>query len=196
VNPVAFLRHVDWGNVRDVALVQTGPAHRLPQVLARLRAEFPSASIQAVVEEDGAAVLPTDGIAVAVARPGRRLDLLRELRRRRFDLVVIQFDDQPMAELGRLAFLLRARSMLAFNQNLDHFPVNVHRAATISQHFGGDGRGGSALVFLLVRRFLSATVVSPATTAWLAAKAAWRRARGPRPRAAVLAARRRGAPRG
>jgi len=191
VTPFAFLRQVDWAGVRDVAIVQTGSAHRLPAVLERVRAEFPAASLLVVVAEDATSVLLSDGIAVEVARPGHRLDLLRRLRERRFDLVVVQLEDRPLGELARLAFLLRARSMLAFNQNLDHFPVNVQRAATISQHFGGDGRGGSALVLFGLRKAVSAAVVGPATTAWLAVKEAWRRIRGPRPRAEVLATRRR-----
>lgn len=192
MTPLAFLRQVDWANVRNVALVQTGAARLLPEVLSRVRAEFPSASIVVVAEEDAAGLLAADGLSIEIARPGRRLDLLKKLRERRFDLVVVQLSDEPMGELGRLAFLLRARAMLAFNQNLDWFPVNVHRIATISQHFGGDGRGGSALAFWAAKRALAVSVARPAATLWLAGKARWRVLRGPRPRADVLAGRGRG----
>lgn len=192
MTPLAFLRRIDWTNVRDVALVQTGAARALPEILSRVRAEFPSASIVVVADEDAAALLAADGIAIEIARPGRRLDLLKKLRERRFDVVVVQLSDEPMGELGRLAFLLRARAMLAFNQNLDWFPVNVHRIATIAQHFGGDGRGGAALVGWALKRSLLVAFARPAATLWLAGKAGWRRLRGPRSRAAVLASRRRG----
>jgi hypothetical protein len=187
MTPLAFLRHVDWAGVHDVALVQTGSARQVLDIAVRLRAEFPAASIQAILDEDTTGLVAVPGLAVEVARPGHRWELLRRLRAKRFDLVVVQLGDEPMGELGRLAFLLRARSMMAFNQNLDSFPVNVHRVATIAQHFGGDGRGGGALVGWALRRVASAAFVTPVASARLALRVARRRLRGPRSRASVLA---------
>ena len=66
MTPFAFLRHVDWARVRDVAIVQTGSAHRLPAVIERLEAEI--AGIHAEMATDGYFRRPGDALAADKTR--------------------------------------------------------------------------------------------------------------------------------
>lgn len=192
MTPLALLRHLRHDGASDVVLVQTGPSSAVPALVDRMRAMFPGAIVHLVTRDESLAepgALP--GVHVESAREGGGWDLLRRLRRKRFDVVAVHLAGEPSDDLGRLAILLRARAMLAFNRNLDHFPINVHRAPTIAEHLGV-GHDAASLAAWAARHAAARLVVAPAAAAWLAAKVGWRRLRGPVPRARLLAGRRDG----
>jgi len=98
---------------------------------------------------------------------GDRGELVRRLRTKAFDVVAIQLGDEPMGELAPVAFRLRARSLIAFNQNLDHFPINVHRLTTIAQHFGGSASGGAVALASFGLRSAARFALAIASAAYL-----------------------------
>ena len=135
-SPLTFLRPLRYDRVRDVLLVQTGSCVCLPGIVARLREIFPACSLQVLVREaDGELAGSLDAERVEVARWEERFDLLSRLRRKRFDLVVLQLGSGAGSELRLLPFLLRARYLIAFNDALDYFPINVFRLTALAHHF-------------------------------------------------------------
>jgi len=153
MSPLGFVRRVHYQGVKDVALVQTGSAELVQRVILRLRDVFPGCTVHAILRADAAVDRDALGNAfVEVARPGGRRELVQRLRQKAFDVVVIQLGSEPLGELAPVALRLRGRSLIAFNQNLDHFPINVHRLTTIAQHFGGSGSSGIAALSSLALR--------------------------------------------
>src|SRR5262249_48697258 len=182
VNPLSFLRQLDYPGTKSVLLVQTAPAQALPLLVARLREGFPACAIDAVVREADAAVRDQlDGAQVEAVRSENRFASVSRLRRQRYDVVALALHAEGPGELRALPYLVRARSIVAFNENLDHFPLNVHRLDTIAHHFGllsgqkaGIGRG----LFWLVRGTAGKLVAAPARLAFLLASVGWLYVRG------------------
>lgn len=195
MTPAALFRRLRYDRCAEIAILQTGPAPVVPALVERVRAAFPGAHLTVVVRDDslaGPGVLP--GVRVEAVREGGGWDATRRLRRTRFDVVVVHLGGQAATDLGRMAPLLRARLLVAFNRNLDHFPVSVFRLGAIAAHVGADG-GGAALAAWAVRRAIANLVVAPLGALALLARIARRRLRGPVPRRELLARRARaGAP--
>ncbi|MEW6270129.1 MAG: hypothetical protein AB1689_12625 [Thermodesulfobacteriota bacterium] len=197
-SPLTFLRPLRYDRVRDVLLVQTGDAALLERITGELRGLFPGCAVKLVVREadaGGARSLAVDELEVA--RWEERYELLARLRRRRFDVVVLQLAGAATTELRLLPFLLRTRHLIAFNDRLDYFPVNVFRLTDVTRHFsGGDGEVGLARSsFWLVRRTVGAVVLGVLGFVHLLASVGWlhlrgwlrRRRRAPSPHAAARA---------
>jgi hypothetical protein len=171
-NPLTFLLPLPYHRVRRVLVIQTGEGTRIGEIVRRVREIFPGASVAALLRESEAgrrAEIAADD--VRVARYEERVALLRSLRRERFDVVAYQLDDGvPGGELRRLPFLLRCRSIIAFNPRLDYFPLNVFRLADVAHHFGlaGSPAGASSLARTVVR-LLAEAVLRPLTTLYLLA---------------------------
>ena len=188
-SPLTFLRPLRYDLVRDVLLVQTDAGALLPGIVARLREIFPGCSLQVLVREaDGDLAGSLDAEHVEVARWEERFDLLSRLRRRRFDTVVMQLGTGSGArsELRLLPLLVRARYMIAFNDALDYFPVNVFRLTALAHHFAlvpGES-GALRSLYWLVRGALVAGASHVAglvhlllSVGWLHVRGWWRRRR-------------------
>jgi len=160
-SPLTFLRPLRYDRVRDVLLVQTGNAALLEGIAGELRRLFPGGSIKLLVREADAALaraLPVDD--VEVARWEGRFELLGRLRRRRVDAVVLQLGGTT-TELRLLPFLLRTRYLIAFNDRLDYFPLNVFRLTALAHHFSlaeGEVGVGRSLLWMLRRAVLTAVL--------------------------------------
>ncbi len=176
MTPLTLLRELRYAGVGEVAVVQTGPASLLPALAARLREVFPGCGLHVLLREaDATARAQLDGAFVDVVCSGERAGLLRRLRGKRFDVVVVQLVGEPAGELATLPLLLRGRSLVVFNRNLDHFPVNLYRLTTLARHFGaqGDGPGGPLrAAYWLARGAAKRAVVEPVLLAYLLADAA------------------------
>lgn len=186
---LTFLRPLRYDRVRDVLLVQTESGVQLPGIVARLREIFPACNLRVLVREADAALAGSlEAEHVEVARWEERFDLLSRLRRRRFDAVVLQLGSRSGArsELRLLPFLVRARYVVAFNDALDYFPVNVFRLTALAHHFAlvpGES-GVLRSLFWMARGALLAAVLGAAgmvhlllSVGWLHARGWWRRRR-------------------
>jgi hypothetical protein len=181
MNALSFLRQLDYPGTKSVLVVQTAPAVALPPLVARLREVFPGCAIDVVVREADASLRRAlDGAQVDVLRSEERFAWLARLRRRRYDVVAVALHPEGPGELRALPYLVRARTIVAFNENLDHFPLNVHRVDAIAQHFGllsgGGGIGGS--LFWIVRSALGRLVAAPLRLAFLLVSVGWLHVRG------------------
>jgi hypothetical protein len=179
VSPIGFLRRLRYEGVKDVALVQTGSADLVARVAGRIRRIFPGCVVHVVLRSDaGVDREALAGAFVEVARPGERRELLGRLRRKTFDVVVVELTEEPLGELASVALCLRGRSLVAFNQNLDHFPLNVYRLTTIAQHFGTAGSGGAQGLLSFVLRSLARLAAGVLAAGYLVGVAAWIHLRG------------------
>lgn len=179
MSPLSFFRQVAYDRTREVAVIQTGPGALLPEIVERLRASFPGCRVHVVVREgDGPPREALGGAEIEVARIGARRALVGRLRRRPYDVVALQLAGEPLGDLGLVPFVLRGRSLLAFNRNLDHFPLNAHHLTTLAQHFGAGGLSLPRAALWLVRQLCVRLVVAPLVTAALIADAGWLRLRG------------------
>jgi hypothetical protein len=179
-NPLTFIRPLRYDRVKTVLVVQTGPATLLPGIVECLRGLFPGCSIDVLLREADKDVSATLGAEqTEVARWEERFELVSRLRRRRFDAIVLQVGGDVTNELRALPFILRGRALIAFNDRLDYFPLNVFRLSAVAQHFGvAGGESGGSGVLWLVRRVVSALVVPPATLVVLVLSAGWIHVRG------------------
>jgi hypothetical protein len=179
--PLGFLRPLRYDRVRTVLVVQTGDAALLAGVVARVQELFPGCSVDVLVREaDAAAGRALDVAHCEVARWEERFDLLARLRRKRFDATVLQLGGEATTELRLLPFLVRTRYLIAFNDRLDYFPLNVFRLTALAHHFAltsGEGGFASALLWF-VRRTLVAAVAGVVGSVWLLVSVGWIHARG------------------
>jgi hypothetical protein len=161
-NPLTFLRPVPYDRVRSALVVQTDDGAQIADVVRRLREIFPGTSVEALLREADASRRGEIGAdQVHVARWEERMTLVRSLRAQRYDVVAYQLGDGPTgSELRRLPFLLRCRSIIAFNRRLDYFPLNVFRLADVAHHYGlaESPASGSSLARTLVRLPVEAAV--------------------------------------
>jgi hypothetical protein len=178
---LTYLRPLRYDRVRDVVLVQTGEAALLDGIVAELRRLFPGSSVKVLLREADAARARALAVEeVEVARWEGRYELLSRLRRRRIDAVVLQLGGAGTTELRLLPYLLRTRYLIAFNERLDYFPVNIFRLTSLAHHFsvaGGDA-GIARSSFWALRRILAGALVGVVSFAYLLASVGWLHVRG------------------
>ena len=178
-SPLTFLLPLRYDAVRTVLLVQSGPPQLAAQVAAKLRTVFPDCEVHGVVREADRDVAGIAGfVETTVVRWEDRLDVVRRLRRRRYDVVVALLSSRGSQQLRLLPYFLRTRAILAFNDNLDYFPVHATRLATLAHHMSG-----RPSLLGLLRWVIGRAIVVPFATLFLVAsvgriylRATWRRA--------------------
>lgn len=189
--PLTLLRPLRYDRVREVLIVQTETGAQLAGIVERVREIFPGCRIHLLVREAESGLAGTiDVEQFDVARWEERFDLLSRLRRRRYDVTVLQLGTGAGSELRLLPFLMRTRSLVAFNGSLDYFPLNVFRLTALAHHFAlVQGEAGMLrAVFSLLRgalvaalSLLASVVVLLCSVGWLHVRGWWRRRRrGPR----------------
>ena len=179
-NPLTFVRPFRPDQIRSILLVQSGPVGLMLRVGERLRSMAPGCEITAVVREDHREAVLAGGFDhVIVVRWEDRLDVIRTLRERRFDTVAVLMSHHGSDYLRVLPYLLRTRSVLAFNDNLDSFPVHVARAGTLVLHVSGQRSAAGLVRWAAGRTALAvvATAVLVVAVLRIEIRAAWRRAR-------------------
>ncbi len=179
-NPLTFLRPLRYDRMQAILLVQSGPIELALRVAERLRRIAPGCEIEAVVREDDREEAADGGFAqLFVVRWEDRVEVVRRLRRRRYDVTAVLLSRHGSDYLRVLPFLLRTRAILGFNDNADGFPVHVTRLATLAFHLSGRGSAGALLRWTIGRAVLAvaSVCVLVASTLRLQTRAAWRRAR-------------------
>jgi hypothetical protein len=177
---LTFLRPLRHERVRSVLLLESAPIDLTLRVAARLRAIFPSCAIELVVREDDRdAVSGADFAAIMVVRWEDRLEVVRKLRRHRYDAVVVPTSHRGSDYLRALPLLLRTRAILVFNDNLDHFPLHAARLGAFAHHVSGQPSAGALLRWIAARIVLVplTTLLLVASVTRLEMRAAWRRMR-------------------
>jgi len=180
-NPLTFLLPLRYDTVRTVLLVQSGPIDLAIAATARLRTLFPGCEIElAVREADLDAADACEADRVTAVRWPDRFEVLRTLRRRRYDAVVALLSSRPSQYLRLLPYLLRTRTILLFNDHLDYFPLHLTRLPALLHHLSGGDAAGSAIPWLVGRAIVLpiATVFLMVSTARLYLRAARNRAGG------------------
>jgi hypothetical protein len=185
--PLTLLRPLRYDRVREVLVVQTETGARLGEIVARVRAIFPGCSIHLLVREAESGLAGSiDVERFEVARWEERFDLLSRLRRRRYDVTVLQLGTGGPSELRLLPFLMRTKSLVAFNASLDYFPLNVFRLTTLAHHLSlvqGEAGPLRAVLSLLRGTLLAAVSAVASVVVLLAAvgrlelRGRWRRRR-------------------
>jgi hypothetical protein len=164
--PLTLLRPLRYDRVREVLVIQTETGAQLGGIVERVRGIFPGCRIHLLVREaDGGLAGTIDVEQFDVARWEERFDLLSRLRRRRYDVTVLQLGTGGPSELRLLPFLMRTKSLVAFNASLDYFPLNVFRLTTLAHHFSlVQGEAGPVRAMLSLLRGVAVAAASTAAS--------------------------------
>lgn len=169
---LSYIRPLRYDRVSRIVVIETGPSHLVAGVLGELDRLFPDAHTEVLLrEEDAGLADQLSADAVRVVRFEERRDLVRGLREHPFDLIVMQLSRGGSQGLRSLPFVLRGRTVVAFNDSLDHFPLNVFRVRDLASHFGLASHG----VGMLLAPFLFAYLLL--STAGIHVRGWWRRTR-------------------
>jgi len=172
---LSYVRPFRYDRVSRVAVVETGPSHLIGGVLAELRRLFPASHTTVLLREEDAGLAATlEAQEVRVVRFEERADLTRRLCGQPFDLVVMQLSRGGSQGLRSLPFVLRSNAIMAFNDSLDHFPLNVFRARDLASHFGLASQGAGLVLAPVLFVYLLASTARIHVRGW------WRRVRRPR----------------
>jgi hypothetical protein len=180
---LTFLRPFRHETVHSVLLLQSAPIDLTLRVATRVRTLFPGCAIELVVREDAREVAAGEDFAqVTIVRWEDRHAVVRQLRRRQYDAVIVPTSYRGSDYMRALPLLLRTRAILVFNDHLDYFPLHASRLKTLAHHLHGE-----ASVSGLARWILFRSVAVPAATLFLLAavmrlhlRATWRRVRARR----------------
>ena len=177
---LSYVRPFRYDRVSRVVLVETGPTHLVAGVLSELRRLFPAAHRTVLLrEEDAGLTERLHADEVHVVRFEERGELVRKLRERPFDLVVMQLSRGGSLGLRSLPFTLPGNAVMAFNDSLDHFPLNVFRVRDLASHFGLASQGVGVLLAPVLWVYLLGS------TGWIRVRGRWRRLRRPQAPAKV-----------
>lgn len=158
-NLLTFLRPIPLAGVKRVLVVQTGEADVLQELLPRVRGLFGEAELEVLLREGDAGLRDQIEVhAVRVARWEERYALLPELRGEVWDVVVMPVGGAT-TELRLLPFLMRTRSLVAFDEEMAARAVTLPRLPGVAAGLGLLGRGDSRLA--IVRHLMARTLVAP-----------------------------------
>lgn len=173
--PLTFLRPFRHETVHSLLLLQSASIELTMRVGERLHRLFPDCPIDVVVREDDRAAVVDHGFArVTVVRWEDRYAVVRQLRRQRYDAVVVPTSYRGSDYLRVLPLLLKTRSVLIFNDNLDYFPLHASRLAALAHHVSGQPNAGALLRWIAGRLLLVplVTLILVASTLRLELRAA------------------------
>ena len=172
-NLLTFIRPFHYNAMGTILVVQSGTIEHAREVAARVRHLFPGCRVEGLVRDaDVDAVQPGDFDALKVVRWEERIQVLRDLRSRRYDAIAVMLSGRGSRSFQLLPYLLRTGAILLFNDHLDYFPLKLARLSSLAQHVSGSRSVGA-----LLRWALGRVVVVPAATVFLLASTAriqWR----------------------
>lgn len=175
---LSYIRPFRYDRVARIAMVETGPNHLVAGLLDELRSLFPEAHVEVLLrEEDAGLAEKLTAQRVHVVRYEARAELLRNLRAEPFDLIVMQLSQGGAQGLRTVPFALRGTTLMAFNDSLDHFPLNVFRLRDLANHFGLASQGVGVVLAPILFSFLLVSTAGIYVRGW------WRRLWRPRAKA-------------
>lgn len=136
MNVLPFLRSDgDVSHAGSGLLIQTGSPALLNRAVRMIRERCQGLELtvlsqrgmtEQVVHEPGVTYLDNDG---------SKVELIRQLRARRFDVAFVLYSNEGgFWKLKLLPYLVGASSVLAYNENLDSFPVSLKTLSEVLQH--------------------------------------------------------------
>lgn len=178
-NPLTFLLPFRYNAMGSLLVIQSCSIDLAREVAGRLRALFPGCKIEGLIRDnDLGAVAPGDFDRVTAVRWEDRIQLVRDLRTRRFDAVVVLLSGSGSRSFLMIPYLLRTGAILMFNDHLDYFPLKLGRLTSLAQHVSGaQGGAGAVAKWALGRAFIvpAATLLLVASTARIYLRARRRR---------------------
>lgn len=153
---LTFIRPFRYDFVSNILVVQSGPVDLTLNVVDHLRTLFVKSTIEGVVCEENRELLTGNEFdRLTIIRWEERFEALRHLRRNRYDVVAVLYGHLGSYNLKLLPYLLRTRSILVFNENIDYFPLNIWRLSALSQHVSGSTSAISLLFWVFWRVVLT-----------------------------------------
>lgn len=177
-NPLTFLLPLRYDAMGTVLLVQSGPIELAVEVATRLRALFPGCKVEGLIRDNDLPAVPDGHFdRVVPVRWEDRLQVVRQLRERRFDGVAVLLSQSGGRAFRLLPYLLRTNAILMFNDHLDYFPLKLGRLSSLAQHVSGSGSVGALARWVIGRAIVlpAATLLLVISTARIQLRAARRR---------------------
>jgi hypothetical protein len=179
-NPLTFLLPLRYNAMGTVLVVQSGPVELAVEVATRLRALFPGCKVEGLIRDNDLPAVPAGHFdRVVPVRWEDRVQVIRQLRERRFDGVAVLLSQSGSRSFRALPYLLRTGAILMFNDHLDYFPLKLARLSSLAQHVSGSGSVGALLRWAVGRAIVvpAAALFLLVTTARIQLRAALRRTR-------------------
>jgi hypothetical protein len=162
------LRRLRYERVKSVLVVQTGAYDQLAGIVERARASFPGGSVDVVVRGESARSGEELGAdRVHVVQYSERAAALESLRRQSFDAILLQLGERGVRGLRTFPFQLRGRVLVAFNDSLDHFALNVFRTRDILRHLGIRRGRTDALLLPMIGAYLLVSALGIHARGWM-----------------------------
>ena len=116
-------------------LIQTGSPTLLVKAVRSIRERCPGIELTVLRKRGmGEQVDHVPGVTY-LDNEGSKLELTKQLRARRFDVVFVLYSNEGgFWKLKLLPYFVGAASVLAYNENLDSFPVSLRTANQVLQH--------------------------------------------------------------
>ena len=125
----------DARRARSVLLIQSGAPDLLMAATDRLRAAHPKAAMVVLLQRDMDERVERRPDVEYLVNLGSKIALARELRHRRFDAAYVMYTAHPgYWKLKLLPFALGAKRVLAFNEGVESFPINLRDAGALARH--------------------------------------------------------------
>jgi len=125
------------GRVQRVLLIQTADTDSFLHLADTIRGRFRNADIDIGVLPRAEAQVPENlGCHVIAMGDGVTADLVRQLRKQRYDTAVVGMcGESGFWRQKILGFLVGARQVLFYNENGDGFPCNLFHLGAMHRHF-------------------------------------------------------------
>jgi hypothetical protein len=154
-NPLTFLLPFRYHAMGTILVVQSGPVELALGVADRLRVLFPGCKVEGLIREaDADAIGAATFDRMTIVRWEDRIQVVRQLRERRFDAVAVLSSGSGNRAFMLLPYVLRTGSILMFNNHLDYFPLKLGRLSSLAQHVSGRGSVGALLRWVLGRAII------------------------------------------
>jgi hypothetical protein len=155
-NILTFLRPFRYDGVSKILVVQSGPLKLVLDSVEVLRSLFAKSTIEGVIcEENHGFLTGKEFDQCTIVRWEERFEALKRLRQNHYDVVVVLYSQLGSFNLKLLPYLLRTKSILVFNQNIDYFPLNIWHLSALSQQISGSKSATGLLFWALWRVILT-----------------------------------------
>jgi ADP-heptose:LPS heptosyltransferase len=116
-------------------LIQTGSPALLVRAVRTIRERCPRLELTVLRQRGmGEQVVHEPGVTY-LDNEGSKVELMRQLRAQSFDVVFVLYSNEGgFWKLKLLPYFVGAANVLAYNENLDSFPVSLRTASQVVQH--------------------------------------------------------------